>query len=148
MNTIDEEAWISLFNKKDLSNWTIKFTGEDLKNNYKETFVVEDSMLRIRYDHYENFDNKFAHIYYNTPYSYYKLKFDYRFTGEQTEGGSPWNIRNSGVMLHAQSAESNDFNQNFPVSVELQLLGGLNDQQRSMPAGVSAGRSYCYREPI
>ncbi|WP_282122659.1 3-keto-disaccharide hydrolase [Algibacter mikhailovii] len=136
INTIDEEAWISLFNKKDLSNWTIKFTGEDLKKNYKETFVVEDSMLRIKYDHYENFDNKFAHIYYNTPYSYYKLKFDYRFTGEQTEGGSPWNVRNSGVMLHAHSAESNDFNQNFPVSVELQLLGGLNDKKQRSTGNV------------
>ncbi|MEW4923443.1 DUF1080 domain-containing protein [Algibacter sp. 2305UL17-15] len=133
---IDAEEWISLFNGKDLSNWTIKFTGEDLNHNYKETFVVKDSMISIQYDNYETFNNKFAHIYYNTPYSYYKLKFDYRFTGEQTEGGSHWNVRNSGVMLHSQSAESNAYHQNFPVSVELQLLGGLKNNGERPTANV------------
>ncbi len=128
-NQGNKEEWISLFNGKDLSDWTIKFTGEEINTNYNETFVVEDSLLRIKYDNYESFDDKFAHIYYNTPFSYYKLKFDYRFTGEQTKGGSYWNVRNSGVMLHSQSAESNAFNQNFPVSVELQLLGGLEDEK-------------------
>ncbi|MBC3758347.1 DUF1080 domain-containing protein [Hyunsoonleella sp. SJ7] len=130
LQNTDSEIWMPIFNGKDLSDWTIKFTGEDLNVNYKNTFVVEDSMLRIKYDDYKTFNNKFAHIYYNTPYSYYKLRFDYRFTGEQTEGGAHWNVRNSGVMLHSQSAKSNAFDQNFPVSVELQLLGGLNDKKQ------------------
>ena len=133
---VNTEEWISLFNQKDLSNWTIKFSGEDLNYNYKETFIVKDSMIRIKYDNYKTFDNKFAHMYYKTPYSYYKLKFDYRFTGEQTEGGSHWNVRNSGIMLHSQSAESNAFNQNFPVSIELQLLGGLKDNKKRPTANV------------
>ena len=30
-------------------------------------------------------------------------------------------------MIHSQSAQSNDFEQHFPVSVELQLLGGLEE---------------------
>ncbi|MGC6432417.1 MAG: 3-keto-disaccharide hydrolase [Jejuia sp.] len=132
----NKEEWIKLFNGKDLSGWNIKFTGEDLGVNYKETFVVDDSLLRIKYDNYENFENKFAHIYYNTPFSYYKLKFDYRFTGKQTSGGSHWNVRNSGVMLHSQSAESNAFNQNFPVSIELQLLGGLDDEKERTTGNV------------
>lgn len=136
IKTVNNEEWISLFNGKDLSNWTIKFTGEDLNENYKETFIVEDSMIRIKYDNYENFNNKFAHIYYNNPFSYYKLKFDYRFTGKQTEGGSHWNVRNSGVMLHSQSAKSNAYNQNFPVSVELQLLGGLDDNKERTTGNV------------
>lgn len=136
IKTVNNEEWISLFNGKDFSNWTIKFTGEDLNENYKETFIVEDSMIRIKYDNYENFNNKFAHIYYNNPFSYYKLKFDYRFTGKQTEGGSHWNVRNSGVMLHSQSAKSNAYNQNFPVSVELQLLGGLDDNKERTTGNV------------
>lgn len=127
---VNSEAWISLFNGKDLSGWTIKFAGEDLNTNYNETFKVEDSMLRITYDNYETFNNKFAHIYYNTPFSYYKLKFDYRFVGEQIDGGAHWNVRNSGVMLHSQSATRNAYNQYFPVSVELQLLGGLEDNNK------------------
>ncbi|WP_299552869.1 DUF1080 domain-containing protein [Seonamhaeicola sp.] len=127
----DTEQWISLFNGKDLTGWDIKFSGHELNDNYKETFFVQDSMLRISYDKYENFDDKFGHMYYKTPFSYYKLSFDYRFTGEQIPGGSHWNVRNSGVMLHSQSATSNEIGQTFPVSVELQLLGGLGEEDRT-----------------
>jgi len=136
INSINTEEWISLFNGKDLSDWTIKFTGEDLNVNHKETFIIEDSMIRINYDNYENFNGKFAHMYFKNPYSYYKLKFDYRFTGKQTKGGAHWNVRNSGVMLHSQSAESNAYNQNFPVSIELQLLGGLKNNEDRPTANV------------
>lgn len=131
-----KEDWIQLFNGKNLDDWDIKFTGEKLNHNYKNTFRAENNMLRVVYDDYENFDNKFGHLYYKTPYSYYKLVFDYRFTGTQTKGGSTSNNRNSGVMLHSQSAESNEFNQNFPVSIEFQLLGGLNNNQERPTANV------------
>lgn len=129
--TMDQEEWVSLFNGKDLSDWTIKFANQDLDVNYQNTFRVQDSMIRIAYDQYDNFDNAYAHMYYNKPYSYYKLRFDYRFTGEQVKGGEDWNVRNSGIMLHSQSAESNDFGQYFPVSIEIQLLGGLGEGERS-----------------
>lgn len=87
-------------------------------------------MLRISYDDYENFDDAYGHLYYEQPYSHYRLRFEYRFVGDQSPGGEAWNVRNSGVMLHSQSARSNDANQNFPVSIELQLLGGLGDGPR------------------
>ena len=122
-----EEEWLPLFNGRDLDGWTIKFTGRPLGENYRNTFVWADSILRISYDGYETFDDAYAHMYYRTPYSHYKLRFDYRFVGEQVPGGASWNVRNSGVMLHSQSAESNEYGQHFPVSVELQLLGGLSD---------------------
>ncbi|MEM8527657.1 MAG: DUF1080 domain-containing protein [Bacteroidota bacterium] len=122
-----QEEWISLFNGKDLTGWDIKIADREINDNYKETFVVEDSMIRIKYDNYETFGDAFGHMYYQTPYSYYKIAFDYRFTGEQLSGGASWNVRNSGIMLHSQSAASNEIGQGFPVSVELQLLGGLSD---------------------
>jgi len=128
----ETEEWIDLFNGTDLTGWDIKIAGAPLGDNYKNTFVVEDSMIRIKYDEYDTFDDAFGHMYYHQPFSHYKLAFDYRFTGDQLEGGASWNVRNSGVMLHAQSAESNEIDQGFPVSVELQLLGGLSDgQERS-----------------
>ena len=129
-NTADQEEWIDLFNGKDLSDWTIKFANQDLGVNYRNTFRVQDSMIRIAYDAYDSFDDAYAHMYYKTPYSYYKLRFDYRFTGEQVKGGEDWNVRNSGIMLHSQSAESNDQGQYFPVSIEIQLLGGLGEGER------------------
>ena len=121
------EDWISLFNGKDLTGWDMQIADRPLNDNYLNTFQVEKGMIRIVYDAYENFDDKYGHLYYKKPYSHYKLRFDYRFVGEQTSGGEAWNIRNSGVMVHSQSAESNTFEQHFPVSIEVQLLGGLSN---------------------
>ncbi|NRB62207.1 MAG: DUF1080 domain-containing protein [Saprospiraceae bacterium] len=130
MDNSSEEEWIRLFNGKDLTGWDIKIAGFELNDNYNETFVVEDSMIRIQYVNYKTFNDAFGHMYYKTPFSHYKLRFDYRFIGEQLDGGASWNIRNSGIMLHAQSATSNEFDQGFPVSIELQLLGGLGTGER------------------
>jgi hypothetical protein len=123
--------WVSLFNGKDLTGWDIKIAGEDLNVNYRNTFRVEDGLLKIEYDQYEKFNEKFGHLYYRQPYSHYILRFQYRFVGEQLAGGATWNVRNSGVMLHSQSAQSNSQGQDFPVSLELQLLGGLGKGERT-----------------
>jgi len=125
------ENWIPLFNGKDLSGWDIKIAGQQINDNYKNTFRVQDGMLRIVYDDYKTFDRKFGHLYYQTPFSYYKLRFQYRFTGKQTPGAPEWGLRNSGIMLHSQSAKSVEFNQDFPVSLEAQLLGGLDTLERT-----------------
>ncbi len=123
----DREEWQSLFNGKDLSNWDIKITGYPLGENYGNTFRVEKDMIRIAYDQYDRFEGRFGHMYYEQPFSYYKLRFEYRFTGTQTPGGATWNVRNSGVMFHSQSAESVELKQDFPVSLEVQTLGGLSN---------------------
>ena len=126
-----EENWMSLFNGKDLSGWDVKFSGHELNDNYKNTFQVEDGIIRVVYDEYERFDDKYGHMYYEKSFSHYKIRFDYRFLGEQTPGGESWNVRNSGIMLHSQSAKSNDIDQDFPVSIEIQLLGGLGKGPRT-----------------
>ena len=126
-----EENWLSLFNGKDLDGWDIKFSGHEINDNYNNTFQVEDGMIRVVYNEYEKFDDKYGHMYYEKPFSYYKIRFDYRFLGEQTPGGESWNVRNSGIMLHSQSAKSNDLHQDFPVSIEIQLLGGLGKGPRT-----------------
>lgn len=131
-----EEEWISLFNGKDLTGWNIKFADQDLNVNYKNTVRVEDSIIRMVYNEYEEFNDAFGHIYYEKPFSYYKLSFNYRFTGEQTKGGAEWNVRNSGIMLHSQPAESNSHGQDFPVSIEIQLLGGLSNGEDRPTANV------------
>lgn len=132
----NKEEWVSLFNGKDLTGWDIKFANQDLNVNYKNTIRVEDGMFRVVYDEYEEFNDAYGHIYYKKPFSYYKMRFAYRFTGEQTKGGADWNVRNSGVMFHSQSAESNSFGQDFPVSIELQLLGGLSDGEERHTANL------------
>ncbi|TXG39165.1 3-keto-disaccharide hydrolase [Seonamhaeicola maritimus] len=147
-NNPNTEEWINLFNGKDLTGWDIKFSGHQVNDNYKNTFYFQDSMLRISYDNYENFDDKFGHMYYKTPFSYYKLSFDYRFTGVQIPGGSHWNVRNSGIMLHSQSAASNEIGQTFPISVELQLLGGLGEEDRTTGNVCTPGTAVVMKDTI
>jgi len=127
----DSLHWVQLFNGKDMTGWDIKITGYDLNDNYNNTVYVQDGIMKVDYDRYTNFTNQFGHIYYKTPYSYYKLVVEYRFVGQQTKGGPSWDVRNSGVMVHSQSAASVRKDQEFPVSLECQLLGGLDSGERS-----------------
>src|SRR4026207_1106507 len=130
MENTSKEEWVPLFNGKDLSGWDIKIAGQPLNDNYKNTFRVQDSMLRVVYDNYEKFDGRFGHIYTQSPYSYYKLRFQYRFMGKHLADAPVWGDRNSGIMVHSQSAKSLELKQDFPVSLEMQLLAdtGKNDR--------------------
>ncbi|MFT7035388.1 MAG: hypothetical protein ACJA2S_003912 [Cyclobacteriaceae bacterium] len=125
-----EENWIQLFNGKDLTGWDIKFSGHEVNYNYKNTFLVEDGILKVNYDEYENFNKKYAHLYYKKPYSHYRLRIEYRFIGEQLPGGEVWENFNSGVMLHSQSAADQELNQDFPASIEMQFLGDVDGENR------------------
>ncbi|MCL7987921.1 DUF1080 domain-containing protein [Sphingobacterium sp. lm-10] len=115
---------ITLFNGKDMNDWTPKIRLHKVGDNYANTFRVEDGLLKVRYDGYEDFNQQYGHIGYNTPYSYYYLRIEYRFVDEQAKGGEGWAWRNSGVMLHGQKPETMLKDQDFPISVEGQFLGG------------------------
>lgn len=123
--------WITLFNGKDLTGWTPKITRYELGVNFGNTFRVEDGVLRICYDQYDKFDGRFGHLFYETAFSHYRLRLQYRFVGEQTPGGPGWAFRNSGIMLHCQSPKSMRKDQDFPVSIEAQLLGGNGKEERT-----------------
>jgi len=118
------EGWISLFNGKDLEGWTVKIRGHEPGDNFANTFRVEDGTIKVRYDGYDKFGERFGHLYTNKAYSNYRLRVEYRFTGPQCPGGPGWATRNSGAMLHSQSPESMTKDQDFPVSIEAQFLGG------------------------
>ena len=123
--------WISLFNGKDLDGWIIKINTHPLGENFKNTFQVRDGKLVVSYDEYDEFDNEFGHIFYKTPYSHYKLRLDYRVVGEQVKGGPGWALKNNGVMFHCRPPSEMLVDQEFPVCIEAQLLGGLGDGERS-----------------
>lgn len=128
--TADKGSWKQLFNGKDLSGWTPKITGHALGDNFGNTFRVEDGLLKVRYDAYKNFGGKFGHLFCNTEFSDYRFRVEYRFVGDQVPGGPGWAFRNSGVMVHGQPAASLSKDQDFPVSIEVQLLGGKEKGQR------------------
>ncbi len=127
-----EEGWISLFNGKDLEGWTAKIKGYPAGENFANTFRVEDGLLKVRYDGYDGaFRNRFGHLFYKTPFTNYILRVEYRFVGEQLPDGPGWAKRNSGAMIHGQTPESMGVSQNFPVSIEVQFLGGLGTGSRT-----------------
>lgn len=126
----DREEWVELFNGENIDGWDIKITGSQLNDNFANTVRVEDGLIKVRYDGYEQFDGRFAHIFYEEPFSYYRLKVEYRFVGEQAPGGEGWAFRNNGIMFHSQSAQSMELDQDFPNSIEFQLLGGDGENER------------------
>ena len=122
--------WISLFNGKDLSGWKVKIRNHALGDNFANTFSASDGVMKVNYDSYENFNEQFGHIYYEQKFSYYLLSIEYRFVSEQAKGGPGWAIRNSGVMVHSQAPETVGLKQDFPISIEVQFLGGNGKDER------------------
>lgn len=127
---IAADSWISLFNGKDLDGWHVKIRGYDLDDNFGNTFRVEDGVLKVGYEAYDKFNERFGHLYYDEPFSNYRIRLEYRFTGEQAKGGPAWAMRNSGIMIHCQEPKSIEKDQDFPVSIEVQLLGGDGKNER------------------
>ncbi|MGA1237423.1 MAG: 3-keto-disaccharide hydrolase [Limisphaerales bacterium] len=123
--------WIQLFNGKNLDGWTTKITGYELGDNHGNLFRVEDGLLTVSFDAYQNFDGHFGHLFYKDNFTNYILRLEYRFVGEQTPGGPGWALRNSGAMLHGQHPETMTKDQEFPVSIEAQLLGGNGTDDRT-----------------
>lgn len=130
--TTEAEAgqWIQLFNGKDLTDWTPKFQKHEVGVNFLNTFRVEGGLLTVSYDQWEKFGGEFGHLFFHKPFSHYRLRATYRFVGEQVPGGPTWAIRNNGLMLHCQKAETIPVNQMTPHCIEAQLLGGNGTDER------------------
>jgi hypothetical protein len=127
----DTKEWIQLFNGRNLDGWIPKVRGYPLGENYADTFRVENGVLKVSYDKYPDFENKFGHLFYKQKFGYYILAAEYRFVGDQVPGGPTWAVRNNGFMLHSQAPETMGLNQDFPISIEVQLLGGAPTGDRS-----------------
>jgi hypothetical protein len=137
--------WKALFNGKDLDGWTAKIRGYAPGENFGNTFRVEDGLLTVSYDAYDTFDSRFGHLFYERPYSHYRLRVEYRFVGEQANEGQSWATRNSGVMLHSPPPETMPEAQDFPISIEVQFLGGLSDgNERSTANLCTPGTNVVY----
>lgn len=126
--------WIQLFNGKDLTGWTPKVRHQPLGENWGNTFRVEDGVLRVVYDDtkaYPKYNEQFAHLFYEKPFSNYRLRVEYRFVGAQCPGGPGWATRNNGLMLHCEDPKLMTLDQDFPASIEVQLLGGNGKDERT-----------------
>ena len=125
ISAAEEHKWIQLFNGKNLDGWKVKIQGHKLGENFGDTFRVKDGLMQVGYEGYKDFNRQFGHIFYKDTFSHYILRAEYRFVGEQVKG------RNSGLMLHGESPETMAVDQDFPVSIEVQLLGGTGKGKRT-----------------
>jgi hypothetical protein len=120
-NTIGNE-WQSLFNGKNLEGWIPKFYNHEVGDNYANTFRVKDGAILVSYDDYDTFDDRYGHLFHKKPFSSYHLKFQYRFTDQWMKDAASYTYRNSGVMFHSQDPKTILKEQDWPISVEYQIL--------------------------
>ena len=125
------EEWVSLFNGESLDGWTPKIRGEMFAEDARNTFRVEDGAITVSYDSYDSFGEEFGHLFHNVPYDYYRLRYRYRFLGDQVHDGPGWAWRNSGIMIHSPAGATMGIDQDFPISIEVQLLGGNGADERT-----------------
>lgn len=130
-NGAGEPKWVPLFNGTNLDGWTPKITGFPAGTNFADTFRVEEGLLKVSYAGYTNFGGRFGHLFWKHPLTNYLLRIEYRFVGDQVPGGPGWAFRNSGVMIHSEAPQQMEMNQDFPTSIEVQLLGGSGTGERS-----------------
>lgn len=154
-----EEDWIPLFNGENLDGWTAKIRGHELGDNYADTFRVEDGVLKVSYDQYQPADfrsldgqaerfEKFGHLFFKDTFSNYRLRIEYRFVGDQVPNGPGWALRNNGLMLHGQDPATMERDQDFPVSIEVQLLGATDQPNRPTLNLCTPGTNVVFRDEL
>jgi len=126
-----KKDWVQMFNGKNLDGWHVKIRGHALDDNFGKTFGVKNGAMTVNYDAYDKFGERFGHIFYKDHYSYYRMRIEYRFVGKQANEGPGWAFRNSGIMVHGQAANTMGVDQDFPISIEVQLLGGNGKDNRT-----------------
>jgi hypothetical protein len=141
----DNGKWISIFNGKNLDGWIPKVTGYKSGENPLELFRVENGILMVDYSKYDKFNSRFGHLFYKEKLSSYILRIEYRFHGELLADAPSYCYRNSGVMIHSQSAESMDIKQNWPVSIEVQLLGSTDSVKQKTANICTPGTTVFYK---
>lgn len=141
-----KNEWIPLFNGRDINDWIVKIHHHEVGENFGNTFRVEDGILKVRYDQYSAFNDRFGHLYYKQPFSHYHLKVEYKFADEWRKDAPSYTILNSGIMFHSQDPRTMPKEQDWPISIELQLLAGLGDG-KPRPTGnmCSPGTNIVYK---
>ena len=117
-----KSGWKVLFNGKNLKGWVPKIYHHEVGDNYKNTFRVKDGAIVVDYSDYEGFGDRYGHLFYKKPFSSFHLKWEYRFTDQWLKDAASYTYRNSGIMYHSQAPETILKEQDWPISVEYQML--------------------------
>jgi hypothetical protein len=137
-------AWKRIFDGRSLAGWIPKIAGRPLGDNYRQTFLVENGAIRVSYAGYDRFAGQFGHLIYQTPLKAYRLRLRYRVLEPGMADAPAWAHGNSGVMFHGQAPQTMTLNQQFPVSVEFQILGKEGDGPRPTGSVCSPGTNIAF----
>lgn len=117
------ERWQPIFDGRTLTGWTPKITGLLLGEDPRGMFRAEDGAIRVSYAGYPRFGGEFGHLFFNRPLTAFRIRFEYRFSGNALQDAADWQHSNSGIMILGQAPQTIPRDQRFPVSLEVQLLG-------------------------
>jgi hypothetical protein len=117
-----KSEWQVLFNGKDLTGWIPKIQHHEAGDNYASTFRVVDEAIEVNYDDYGAFEDRYGHLFYDKSFSSFHLSWEYRFTDQWLKDAASYTYRNSGIMFHSQGPETILKEQDWPISVEYQML--------------------------
>ncbi|ATY33373.1 3-keto-disaccharide hydrolase [Sphingomonas psychrotolerans] len=117
-----EAKWQRIFDGKTLTGWTPKIAGRAVGEDPLGMFTVHEGAIRVSHANYSKFEGEFGHLFWKTPLKAYRIRFEYRLFGEPLPGIKVWQTSNSGLMFHSQAPETMRRDQDFPVSLEMQLL--------------------------
>jgi hypothetical protein len=134
-----QDGWRPLFDGRTLDGWTVKINGHEVGDNYRDTFTVANGAIRVSYGGYQDFGQRFGHLFYNTPFKAYRLRLSYRLLDPGLPDAPTWARSNSGVMFHSQSPQSIPKDQLWPVSLEFQFLGRQTAEARPTGAVCTPG---------
>ena len=118
-----EAKWQRIFDGKTLAGWTPKITGRAVGEDPQHMFIVQNGAIRVSHVNYKRFEGEFGHLFWKTPLKAFRIRFDYRLFGDPLPGIAVWQTSNSGLMFDAQAPATMRRDQDFPVSLEFQLLG-------------------------
>jgi hypothetical protein len=130
----NEEKWEVLFNGKNLDGWIVKIHHHEVGDNYANTFRVKEGKIQVNYDDYKEFNERYGHLFYEKPFSSFHLKFQYKFTDQWLKDAPDFTYRNSGIMFHSQAPQTILKEQDWPISVEYQMLAS-EDNGKPRPTG-------------
>lgn len=147
--TNDNEDWEILFNGKDLDGWIVKIHHHEVGDNYANTFRVIDGKIQVNYSDYKEFNERYGHLFYQKPFSSFHLKFEYKFTDQWMKDAPLYTYRNSGIMFHSQDPKTILKEQDWPISVEYQMLA-REEEGKLRPTGnmCSPGTDIIYEGKI
>jgi len=132
----EDTAWTEIFNGRDFDGWKAKFANVQYPANPDSTFRIIDGSLAA-YSHLPFDQVSFGHLFYlKQKFSWFYVRMEYKFTTDDRMQGFPtWDQQNSGFMFHCPHPETMTFEQEFPNSLEMQILGPKS------PLGDSKGNS-------